>query len=822
MAFEARMSRARLYLLLEAFESDIRNLIESHLLDHKEESEIFVPAEIAVAEERRAKDDNGHDVSIAHYMDLKPAFDALSRSRKFLPPALEEVVSKKSSDVVALVPIRNRVMHFRPLNMDDPDIATSLVIGFPSPFWVKTASILQRLDSDPTWEPFVERQDAPHEKTLHNLPAVDYDDTSFIGRKAEANKLLKYLQERRNSVLTLTGEGGIGKTALALDVAYRLLEDPENNPYELILWVSLKTEQLTAYGVEDLKDAVRSIDGTTVALGRGIEKSFSGSLEDLAQALDGLETLVIIDNLESVQGSEVIEMVDALPMHVRYLFTSRVGLGELERRIPLPPLSDDEAKLLFRKFASARNQKNLRSLSDSELTQVVKRLRWSPLAIRWYILSSEAGNLPTDLIHNQQELLKFCVENVYTGLTPESKAILHVLRVFDKSISFDEFAILTEFSVDDLRASTQELTRGALVVVESESAGGLGSKLALTPTAREFLAKPDHTGAFISEVLKRERTYRASLQIVVPEPRGIDLRIVYSRSEADNPTVFVLNRALKLLNARQFEKAAREVERAQSVNAEFSEVHRVSGMIALAQNHFESAVSDFKTALRYCEDDVTGAITNFAIADVLATQIHDAPLAVDFAREAYALKPCGDTAFLLGKILIWTNDFSEGQELLEIAEDKLTGRKQLMARTLLADSWRRWAEQHQKDRDFSSAFSAASAGLHNALGLYTDYPEDRRIIDVLAESSTACLKAWRRLGTNDSESNHRVLERIARGIQLWGKTISSKKAYYLNDAIEGCLPNLANEVSLTIELRRAQKSLQLSNSVQISPRFGQI
>lgn len=818
MATKARMSRARLYLLLEAFESDIRNLIETHLLDHRDESGIFTPVEIGVAEERQSKDDNGHDVSIVHYMDLKPAFDALSRCKKHLPAALEEVVSQKSADVAALVPIRNRVMHFRPLNMDDPDIATTLVVGFPSSYWMKTALVLQRLTSDPTWEPFVERQDAPYEKTLHNLPAVDYDDTSFIGRKTEANKLLKSLQERRNPVLTLTGEGGIGKTALALDVAYRLLEDPDNNPYELILWVSLKTEQLTAYGVEDLKDAVRSIDGTTVALGRGIEKSFSGSLDDLSEALDGLETLVIIDNLESVQGSEVIEMVDTLPMHVRYLFTSRVGLGELERRIPLPPLSDNEAKLLFRKFASARNQKNLRSLSDAALTEVVKRLRWSPLAIRWYILSSEAGKLPTDLIYNQDELLKFCVENVYTGLSPESQAILHVLRVFDKSISFDEFAILTEFSVDELRSSTQELTRGALVIVESESAGGLGSKLALTPTAREFLAKPDHSGAFISEVLKRERTYRASLQLAVPEPLGINQWIVYPRTESDNPTVFVLNRALKLLRARQFEKAAKEVERAQSVNAEFSEVYRVSGLIALAQNHFESAVSDFKTALRYCEDDLTRAITNYAIADVLATKIHDAPLAVDFARESYALKPCGDTAFLLGKILIWTYDFSEGQELLEIAADKLTGRKLLMTQTLLADSWRRWAEHHQKNRDFVAAFSAASAGLHNSLGIYTGHSDDWRIVDVLAESSTACLKSWRRLDVVDASSHLRVLERIARGIQEWGQSIRPKKAYYLNDAIEGCLPNLSDEVALTIELRRSQKFLDLPTSLHNSSR----
>lgn len=801
------MSRARLFSLLEAFEGDLRSLVETHLLDHLEESDIFVQAELLGAVERQSKDENGRDVSIVHYMDLKPTFDALARCKNSLPQVLQELVSRKSADVAALVPIRNRVMHFRPLNMDDPDIATTLVLGFPPSYWVSTARVMQRLVDDPTWEPYVERQDAPYERTLHNLPAVDYDDTSFIGRKSEANKLLKSLQERRNVVLTLTGEGGIGKTALALDVAYRLLSDPDNNPYELILWASLKTEQLTAYGVEDLKEAVRGIDGTTVALGRGIEKSFSGSLEDLAEALEGLEALVIIDNLESVQGSEVIQMVDTLPADVRYLFTSRVGLGELERRIPLPPLSVDEAKLLFRKFASARNQRGLSGLSDSALTQVVKKLRCSPLAIRWYILSSEAGRLPTDLIHNQQELLKFCVENVYAGLTPKSQAILSVLRVFDRSISFDEFAILSEFNVDDLRSSTQELTRGALVVVESESAGGLGSKLALTPTAREFLSKPDHSGVFISEVLKRERIYRASLENSVPDPQGIDQRIVYPRSEHDHPTTYVLQKALRLLNARQFEKAEEQAERARSVNPEFSEVYRVLGMIAAVQGHNESAVSYYKTALDYVEDQNVGAVTNFAIADLLASKIHDAPLAVHYAREAYGLKSCGDTAFLLGKVLIWNSEFPEGQELLEIAIESLTGRYLLGAQTILADSWRRWSEQRFREREFKEAFSSASGGLHNALELHQQRPSDGRIIGVLAESSTACLRSWRRLEPDARSAGIRVLERISKGIQKWGPQIAPKKAYYLNEAIDSALPLLSDQIAVMIELQRAKTAL---------------
>lgn len=802
---EIRMSRGRLFSLIDAFEQDLRQQIETSLLDHLPEDKVFSEQELADAKWRRAKDDTD-DTSIVHYLDLKPTFDALARGKSSLPADLRETIASSSASVAALVPIRNRVMHGRPLNMDDPQMATTLLAGFPRKYWPQTCNVLDKLGKDATWEPFFEKRPIPFERTLHNLPEVDYDETTFIGRKDEAKRLLNDLRGRRYPVLTLTGEGGIGKTALALDVAYRLV-DGDENPYELVLWVSLKTEMLTAYGVQDLKDAVRGLDGTVTALGRGISHDFSGNLVDLAEALEGVECLVIIDNLESARGDEVVQMVDTLPRTVNYLFTSRVGLGQLERRIPVPPLGDDEAKLLFRKFAHSRRQKNLTGLSETALTNVVGQLRWSPLAIRWYVLSSEAGRIPLDVLRNQDELLSFCVQNVYAGLTEKSQAILSVLRALDRGIGFDEFAILTDFKSDDLRTSTQELTRGALVVVEAESAGGLAGRLALTPTARAFLPRPDHKGSFIAEVLKRERDFKASVETGIRDLNRIDQRMIIPRDESDHPAMFVLRSAIKLANTRQFGKANEKVERARSFNPEFSEVHRVSGFVQEAEGHYEAAVSDYQAALMYATGDNAVATTSYALADLLSTRLHTAHIALPHARKAYELKRCGDTAFLLGRILVWTGEYDDGQVCLEEAQDTLRGRPRLMAATALADSWRRRAEAQADQYRFDDAIHSAAAGFHTATALYADNERDVRLLGVLSECSIAALRAWKRCDRQPTQSDTRLFGRISKGVLDWGHAVESRKKYFLKDALVQAIDRLAGERAAFLELERARLSL---------------
>jgi hypothetical protein len=229
--------------------------------------------------------------------------------------------------------------------------------------------------------------------------------------------------------------------------------------------------------------------------------------------LQGITALIVIDNLESAQGSEVIRLYDSLPSSVSYLFTSRLGIGEIERRYPLGPLASTHAIQLFRKFASRRYQGQLAALSQSTLEKVVlEHLRSSPLAIRWYILSVETGKEPASTLRDQSELLDFCVRNVYEALSPETRNVLSMLNSLDHSVSFSELAVLAEQSIDDLRKAIQELSRGSLVVHETDPSGGLASRISVSPTARMFLPGQANGSSTSTEIMRREQEYLRAVE----------------------------------------------------------------------------------------------------------------------------------------------------------------------------------------------------------------------------------------------------------------------------------------------------------------------
>ena len=66
--------------------------------------------------------------------------------------------------------------------------------------------------------------------------------------------------------------------------------------------------------------------------------------------------------------------MDTLPETVSYLITSREGLGEIERRIPLDPLEEHYAVDLFRKLARARGLEAYAKMKQNVAEDLVRQL----------------------------------------------------------------------------------------------------------------------------------------------------------------------------------------------------------------------------------------------------------------------------------------------------------------------------------------------------------------------------------------------------------------------------------------------------------------
>jgi predicted ATPase len=212
-----------------------------------------------------------------------------------------------------------------------------------------------------------------------NIPAVA---TGLIGRSKAVERLRDLVSAYR--VVTLTGSGGIGKTALALEVASRVLGE-----YEGAVWLV----ELASLSDPDLvPTAVASVLGLRLS-GEEI------SAKAVARAVGEINLLLILDNCEHVIDA-VANFVEAFVgtcTRTTILATSRETLrvnGEYVYRVgPLEvPATEDEPDHILQRsavelFVARARESGLEAIHRADdLTSVAaicRRLDGIPLAIEF-------------------------------------------------------------------------------------------------------------------------------------------------------------------------------------------------------------------------------------------------------------------------------------------------------------------------------------------------------------------------------------------------------------------------------------------------------
>src|SRR5690242_623271 len=167
----------------------------------------------------------------------------------------------------------------------------------------------------------------------NNLPAPV---TSFVGRSEEMREVLTLL-DGRTRLVTLTGMGGVGKTRLAQEIAWRLLET--DSLADGVWWVELAP-------LTDPRRLAQAV-ASTLGLQEEPDRPFD---EVLCAALRTRRLLLVLDNCEHLVHAAaelVYELLRACP-NVAILATSREPLkidGEIERSVP--PLTCPETSKLI-------------------------------------------------------------------------------------------------------------------------------------------------------------------------------------------------------------------------------------------------------------------------------------------------------------------------------------------------------------------------------------------------------------------------------------------------------------------------------------------
>jgi hypothetical protein len=362
---------------------------------------------------RQSRDQDGFSIVDEHeliqYVNLSDVLDILSRYSGELGSSFSVYFKKSMPELKSIVPIRNRVMHARPLHFDDygrvADLAKHLVRGRTN-FWTSLRRTLIEIsaDSNAVSRLTIRSFDEPDTRILNNLPLPDFDDTGFIGRAPQVEETKEQILGSY-PVVSIIAEGGYGKTALALKICYDLL-DSADCPFEAIVWTTAKASKLTPIEIVSIDNAITDSLGIFAAASSVIARNKGADpLDDLLRNLAAFPVLLIIDNLETVLDENVDRLVRRIPRGSKILFTSRASMGAFHFPIKLLPFEPREAQHYFRVTSRVWGLEDYAKLPSAAVTDYCRRLQHSPLFIKWFIQAVRTGQRPEAILANPKLIL---------------------------------------------------------------------------------------------------------------------------------------------------------------------------------------------------------------------------------------------------------------------------------------------------------------------------------------------------------------------------------------------------------------------------------
>jgi tetratricopeptide (TPR) repeat protein len=281
-----------------------------------------------------------------------------------------------------------------------------------------------------------------HEKSvlLASLPRRPY----FVGREEEIKTILDSLHpDNRTFIIGIEGIGGVGKSALAIEVAHRCVEEER---FEVVIWISAKESILTLHGVEPIIPEAKSLTDILITIGAALGNPTIGNLslqEQIRRAYHLLArrtTLLILDNFESLSRKEQLDILEFLrrsPITLKVIVTSRERVAE-GQIIRLKGLSEEESVALLKWDAS---QKNIQ-LTEEQNKQLIDLTGGLPLALLWvqgqiavlgYSVTQVLDKLSLD---SNLPILQYCFNHSWNLLkNSNEKNLLFILALQPDAVS---------------------------------------------------------------------------------------------------------------------------------------------------------------------------------------------------------------------------------------------------------------------------------------------------------------------------------------------------------------------------------------------------
>jgi class 3 adenylate cyclase/tetratricopeptide (TPR) repeat protein len=295
-----------------------------------------------------------------------------------------------------------------------------------------------------------------------NLPPTP---ATFIGRIDLLDQIRAHL--RHGGVTVLKGEGGMGKTVLAVKAAHDALAAGELAGGAA--WVNSELEPSLD---ECLRQMMRVFFGDRME-----QEPFDVSSNRIVEHLERGDALVVLDNFETIaHESGLIRWLAALPAAARVLITTReLPPGLPGRVVPIQELCPEEAQSLFIERATRGGP--VAAGQETEINQICAAVGCQPLAIE--LLAARAAMVPLrrllervlrspDVIDASSDPTRpdrhrsaiTCIEISFKELSTGARDLLRRLSIFPDGASA---ALITAvMAVEDWDNAAEELVAASV------------------------------------------------------------------------------------------------------------------------------------------------------------------------------------------------------------------------------------------------------------------------------------------------------------------------------------------------------------------------
>ncbi|ELA8139979.1 NB-ARC domain-containing protein [Vibrio parahaemolyticus] len=715
----------------------------------------------------------GDYLNFIDFLDSQKILHKIKRNQTLLK---EELLIFICENLESLSPCRNRVCHSRPLESTDffdlRQFCIELLERSKDYKFSEIKKVINNLDDraylSSIGTPAV--WDDKKRNIFNNLPMVEFDDTGFLGRvddRTSINKLL--LSDTR--VITIVGEGGIGKTALAQRCLYDILdicEDPSKGEarFDIIAWVTLKANELTVNGAKQINNAITNSIGlfqhVNSFLGSGKSENIDSNLDEILEYMNEFNILICIDNLETISTSKIRNFLANIPNGSKIIITTRMALGELEYRYKLDKLDNKSSINLMRTMAKILNVPDLYKKNNAKLEALCDKLFNNPLLIRWYVRSYAYGENPKKLVNkdsvNFKEALSFCFENLYDKLSDDERKIILVIACNSKPMTLVELRFfLDEMHHLVLEEAIHRLRNSSMLMATDEERYE-EPKFILTSVAESYLKSINAVTKDIYQLVKERRSKLRTIiagQGVSKHTYEFDPKNVVWETNDQKVCATYLSTAITLHHTKNTEEALEKIIQAKELMPDFSECYRVHAYI-LQKDQPWLAMSEYETALEYNGNSL---IARYSFAKFLNMEEE-----YDDAKEQleYALKidpnsiPCKSQLAFTFKVM---GDYSSANSIYEeiFSEENFSSHKKFRVSTYdqASDCQRRISEQFIAHNDPEKALVHLTKSIDIIEKAISNDDYDASIIDKLCKIYRESIGYYKI--SDDISLNNRIL-----------------------------------------------------------------